>query len=276
MTARRLQHTTEPRDPAMQQASEVLQAMLATLRAAPAELPDGVPDRAAAEARLASGVPALTGEPLIDGSGLLTNARAIGAALRGMEEYDSADAVVRALDRAAPTIDLDLLATGALAGTWDEITDLAPRLDIDPHALTTVLDWAARPALRAGAAAVRSLLTAAAWSRGHCPACGASPTLSVIRGKENERWLHCGRCGTGWAFPRVRCPSCGERNHHRLGVLHGPGEGEYRRVEVCESCRGYVKSVAALEAPDADTVLELDLETAGLDFVAVERGYGRA
>jgi FdhE protein len=102
------------------------------------------------------------------------------------------------------------------------------------------------------------------------------PTLSVVRGKEHERWLHCGRCGTGWAFPRVRCPSCGESDHERLGYLHAAGEGEYRRVEVCDGCGCYVKSVALLDPPDADRLLELDLETAALDFVALESGYTRA
>jgi hypothetical protein len=37
-----------------------------------------------------------------------------------------------------------------------------------------------------------------------------------------------------------------------------------------------VKSVALLDAPDADRLLELDLETAALDFVALEGGYTRA
>jgi FdhE protein len=99
------------------------------------------------------------------------------------------------------------------------------------------------------------------------------PTLSVVRGKEHERRLHCGRCGTSWAFPRVRCPSCGESDHERLGYLHAAGEGEYRRAEVCDGCRSYVKSVALLDAPDADRLL--DLETAALDFIALEGGYTR-
>jgi formate dehydrogenase maturation protein FdhE len=51
------------------------------------------------------------------------------------------------------------------------------------------------------------------------------------------------------------------------------GEADFRRVEVCETCKGYLKSIAALDAPGADEVLRLDLETAGLDFVAVEHGY---
>lgn len=56
-------------------------------------------------------------------------------------------------------------------------------------------------------------------------------------------------------------------------MLHAEGEGEYRRVDVCDSCRGYVKTVSLLDVPDAGRVLELDFETAALDFLALEHGY---
>jgi formate dehydrogenase accessory protein FdhE len=262
-------------DAEMLRAAAALAALRNTWRSLSVGLPPGVPHLPAAEARLASGVAALTGEPLLDGAALLAHARAIAAALGAVEGFDAAGEVVEHICGAAADIDLDALASAALSGRWDGAEDIAARLDLDGYALTTLLDYAVRPALRAGAAAVQPLVAAAAWGRGHCPSCGAPPTLATVRGKEGDRFLHCGRCGSGWAFARVRCAACGERDHRKLGVLHGAGEGDYRRVEVCESCRAYLKSVAALSAPDADKVLELDLETAGLDFVAVERGYGR-
>ncbi len=198
-------------------------------------------------------------------------------ALTSMVPTDLSAALVRErLDHLGAGLDRGLLCRTAVEGAWDVAEVAAVPLGVDPDALATVLDWSARPALRAAAAALAPLLAGARWSRGHCPACGALPTLSVVHGKEHERRLHCGRCGTGWAFPRVRCPSCGESDHERLGYLHAAGEGEYRRAEVCDGCRCYVKSVALLDAPDADRLLELDLETAALDFVALEGGYTRA
>ena len=170
--------------------------------------------------------------------------------------------------------DRDRLAQASAEGAW-EVLAAAVSLNVDPDVLAIVLDWAARPALRAAAAAVGPLVLGAHWSRGHCPACGALPTRSVMRGKERERRLLCGRCGTGWAFPRVRCPSCGGSDHERMGYLHAAGEGEHRRAEVCDGCGGYVKSVALLDDPDADRLLQLDLETAALDFLALEGGYTR-
>lgn len=285
-----------PQHPDLRQAQGLLGALIGALRAAPAELPAGVPSSAAAEVRLASGIPALTGEPLADWCALARNVRVIADALADAGALAEADtrvdadarvdaqsmrrkpdtrAALRGLERLPDAIDREALAAAALAGAWDAAAAVAPHLGLDPDVLVTLLDYAARPALRAGAAHLRSLLVATRWSRGTCPACGSAPTLSVVRGKEHERHLHCGRCGTAWAFPRVRCPGCGETRHNQFGHLHAAGEGEFRRVEVCESCRGYVKSIAALDAPSADRLLELDLETAALDFLALEQGYSR-
>jgi FdhE protein len=158
---------------------------------------------------------------------------------------------------------------------WDEIGSLAAGLGLEPHALIALADYAARPALRAGALVVKPLTEGASWSRGTCPACGAAAALSVRAGKEGDRSLFCARCGTGWRYPRVRCPACGEGDHRRLGALHATGEGDYRRADVCDTCRSYVKSVAALDPPDPDGLLRLDLDTAALDFTAIELGYHR-
>ena len=277
MTARTPASPARPH-PELARAGAVLRALADAMRAAPTSLPPGVPDPEAADARLAEGIPALAGEPLLTWEDLVRNAGAVASALAPTEAGPAAALGVRQL-ASANGLDRAGLVEAALAGVRDELP-LAGLPDLDPDALAAVLDFAARPALRAAAAALAATLAArlavVPWERGQCPACGAPPTLSVIRGAEHERRLHCARCGTGWAFPRVRCPACGERDHARLGHLHAVGEGEYRRVEVCDSCHGYLKSVALLDAPDADRLLELDLETAALDFLALERGYTRA
>jgi FdhE protein len=265
-----------PAHPDLADAAALLRALAAAVRAVPIELPVGVPDAEAAGARLAGGVPALTGEPVLDWEHLQRGVAAVAGALAATDAGGVTALVREGLEGMPRGAERDRLAQASAEGAWQALEAAAVALELDPDALATVLDWAARPALRAAAAALAPLLAGARWSRGHCPACGALPTLSVVRGKEHERWLHCGRCGTGWAFPRVRCPSCGESDHERLGYLHAPGEGEYRRAEVCDGCGCYVKSVALLDPPDAERLLELDLETAALDFIALESGYTRA
>jgi FdhE protein len=71
------------------------------------------------------------------------------------------------------------------------------------------------------------------------------------------------------------CTYCGERDHRKLGSLVPEGEGDMLKVETCESCRGYLKSLATLQAMPPFELLLRDLETVELDLVAVERGYGR-
>jgi FdhE protein len=68
---------------------------------------------------------------------------------------------------------------------------------------------------------------------------------------------------------------CHEREHERLGSLVPQDTGETLKVETCASCRGYLKSLATLQAIPPFELLLRDLETIELDLVAVERGYGR-
>ena len=112
---------------------------------------------------------------------------------------------------------------------------------------------------------------------GRCPACGAPPSISFRKSMASSdgaaRFLGCGLCGTEWQTNRVRCPSCGETDPQRL-----PGwQSETHpaaRVEACETCQRYVKSVDL--TLDARAVPEVDeLRSLSLDLWAVERGYVR-
>lgn len=253
----------------------ILDALVRAMAMAPVALPPGTPDPEGAEARLASGIPGLEGERLITWSALLATTRVVADALVGTPAAETSREVIRRLDGDTAAIDGDALAAAALAGAWDLAELLLVGSALAPDTAIALLDYAARPSLRSGAASLRPLLGRVAWSRGRCPACGSPPALAVVHGKERERRLCCGRCGTTWPYERLRCPGCGERAHERLGGLHLVGEGEHRRADVCDGCRGYLKSIAVLDLPSADRVLTLDLETAGLDFLALEQGYRR-
>ncbi len=221
-----------------------------------AQLPNGVPNLDAARVRLTEGEPALAGEPLIDWPTLAANVRALGG--------DVSD--VAAITGEAA------LCEAALAGAWDSIPDNETKQEA-----ITLLDFATRPALRAGYAATRDLIALAQWTRGTCPACGALPIIAELRGaKDGEsRILRCGRCTAAWSFPRLACPSCDERDHKQLRYVHVDGEVDHRRAECCVSCGFYVKAVARLDPLSDAALLQLDLETIGLDALALERGFHR-
>jgi FdhE protein len=254
------------------------EAMLRTLASAVPEatLPAGVPHLGAVEARLASGVPALEGEPLLAGAELLANVRALATALQSV--VPGIGDLPEALRRSLCGNDADELARVAVAGEWSIAGEAAIRCGLEPDVVVTLLDYAARPALRAGARAVHDLVAQSGWKRGTCPSCGAAPQLAELHGSFDaigQRVLRCGRCLTGWPFPRLGCPACGETNHQQMAYLHGAGEDAFRRADVCVSCRQYLKSIAVLSPLGLTELLEMDLATAALDFAAMEQGFHR-
>ena len=260
-------------------------AAAATLRALAealpeATLPSGVPHIGAARERLAGGVPALEGEPLLDPVALLTNVRRLVEVLQAATQLDLGR-VVGVMEQIAASNGSAELAWAAQTGTWSAIAHWAERVGLESDTAITLLDHAARPALRAGAVAVAEPIERAHWRRGSCPACGTPPLLGELRGggtagsPEHDRVLRCGRCLSSWNFPRLRCTNCGETNHRRLSYLHGKGEGDFRRAEVCSSCNSYLKNIAVLAPLDALELLTADLTSAALDIAALDLGLHR-
>lgn len=113
------------------------------------------------------------------------------------------------------------------------------------------------------------------WQVGYCPHCAAWPILAEFRGLERERWLRCGRCGTGWRYPHQQCPFCENSDHRSLRYFAEEGKQDSQRVEVCEQCRGYLKTFATLGPWSLGEILLQDLATVEFDFLAQDRGYQR-
>ena len=112
---------------------------------------------------------------------------------------------------------------------------------------------------------------------GRCPVCSGPPALSVRRASPESdagrRFLLCAHCGGEWPFGRIRCPSCFDEDPDRLPTFQTekhPGV----RVEACEACRRYLKSIDLTR--DARPLPEVDdLLSVVLDLWAQEEGYTR-
>jgi formate dehydrogenase maturation protein FdhE len=110
-----------------------------------------------------------------------------------------------------------------------------------------------------------------------CPRCGGAPQLSILEtagavtADGSSRQLLCATCLTPWAFRRVVCPHCAEDDERKLGYFQSPAF-EHVRVDACDSCRRYLKSVdvgrLGLAVPLVDEVA-----AASLDAWALEHGY---
>ncbi len=156
----------------------------------------------------------------------------------------------------------------------DEIAAIAAAAGLDPGPLGSVAHLAALPVLHARWR-LQQDAAPAGWPHGHCPVCGAWPALVERRGLDRSHWLRCARCGGAWEVQPLWCIYCGEKDHRKLGSLVPEGAGETLKVDVCETCRGYLKSVATLQPIPPFELLLQDLETVELDLVAMERGYER-
>ncbi|GAC1647034.1 MAG: hypothetical protein NVS4B3_00450 [Gemmatimonadaceae bacterium] len=259
--------------PELAHSSAILRALIAAMGAIDATLPLGTPNADAARTRLEAGLPALEGESLVEPPRLIENVRMLALHLGAVEGIvsvaDAAETLTAMGDRLVDVVH------AALSGAWADLGAFAEHVGAEEYALLTLLDYAVRPALQAGGAAVADVVKGTAWSHGRCPVCGAPPVLAELRGKSGERFLRCGRCAASWEFARVGCPYCEAREHAYLSYLHGEGEESHRRAQTCDRCHAYIKELAALDPFSPVALLEIDLATAGLDLVAIERGYHR-
>ncbi|MBI4540907.1 MAG: formate dehydrogenase accessory protein FdhE [Gemmatimonadetes bacterium] len=112
---------------------------------------------------------------------------------------------------------------------------------------------------------------------GHCPFCGGAPWVAARRsaaeGDGASRFLACAVCGGEWSFARIRCPACSEHNPERLPCFRSDTYPAVR-IEACETCRRYVKSIdLTLDAraiPEVDDLLSLSM-----DLWAESEGFDR-
>ena len=109
-----------------------------------------------------------------------------------------------------------------------------------------------------------------------CPFCGSKPFVGVLRpeGDGGKRSLVCSFCYTEWEYLRIACPACEESRDDKMCV-YVARQFEHVRVEACETCRAYIKTVDLTK--DGLAVPEVDeLAAIPLTLWAEEHGYAKA
>jgi hypothetical protein len=229
-------------------------------------------------AKLARGVPALTGEPIPLPVPVLTpvlfqlcDALARGgagdAATHIRQELEGGKLDAASLLSASLNRDQAALRTGAMhRGLSPDLMWLVAELAVSPfaHALQRML--------LAGAADgdLRGALDA--WPHGYCPACGSWPAVAEVAG--GGRTLRCSFCSCAWVLPTYACIYCGESGEGF--VTAAPDEARKdRRIEVCASCGAYLKTIEVPALSPFPLLSISDIETTDLDVAAMEHGYAR-
>jgi FdhE protein len=214
--------------------------------------------------------------PLLHGSTLHPDARRLRRLVRELlrlaaEVGEGGASLARLRSR---RLDAPALLSAAIAHDADSIDRIASEADVEASALGVVARLAATPLLHACEKRLRQQVPVA-WMKGYCPICGAWPALAEMRGIERNRRLRCGRCGGDWAIPVLRCPFCDELRHDRLGSLLPESEEQKRRIDVCNTCKGYVKTFTTLAPKSLRSLAMDDLASVELDIAAQERDYAR-
>jgi FdhE protein len=120
-----------------------------------------------------------------------------------------------------------------------------------------------------------TVLQLESYTLAQCPLCHRKPAAGILRqqGDGGRRNLLCGFCLTEWEYRRVACSGCEEQDHAKLPVYIAESF-PHIRVECCDSCRTYLKSVDLTKNGLADPLVD-ELAFVPLDLWAQERGYAK-
>ena len=229
--------------------------------------------------KLASGIPALTGEPIqIPVDTLRPTLLGLVRALAEGGGGEATLAIRAAIDEGR--VDIAVLLTLALRREQGALRAFATKAGLGHDLLWLVLDLAAGPFAHALLHALFDQVPADSplhdafdrWSRGYCPLCGSWPVL--VEDLEGTRRLRCSFCAAGWDVISTGCLYCGESGD-RFSIV-APDPSQPRRViEACAACHGYTKVVATETSLPFPLLALADLESMDLDIAAMQHGLAR-
>ncbi|MBL0714190.1 MAG: formate dehydrogenase accessory protein FdhE [Desulfosarcina sp.] len=188
------------------------------------------------------------------GTGMRKSAAAVSGAVarRELQPQNLFERLLRGDDRFFQTT-ANRTGTDKNALAFIAYNSIAPSLELCAVQLSCYLD---REAVR---------------SKKNCPVCGSFPSLAVL-GEEGRRELHCSFCRHHWKAPRIFCAFCENTTAAELHYFFGEEEKDMR-VDVCEGCRKYIKTVdGRVVSRPVFAPLE-QVASLHLDIIAAEKGF---
>ena len=213
------------------------------------------------------------GHPLLAGASVPVDGEAAGRILNEIcWVLDTPEAIrLRESLRERP-IAFQAVADALLAGGNQVLVE---KRGVSDAFIAFVVLAALRPSFRRHRECLQPLAEEVPWHRAICPICGSAPSLAELRGEPGRRYLRCALCEAAWRVPRLRCPFCGTTDHTRLRYLKIEGDPGMR-LDLCDSCRRYIKTRIAPGGEAEADPFGLDLATLHLDALAWDQGFAGA
>ena len=176
------------------------------------------------------------------------------------------------------------LSQNYLLHTWLPLENFIKTYDLDHNLLFFLIKNSVKPFIESMAERVLPTCDLSPWSESICPICGSLPALAFLKpiksngdglvNKGKEKGLSCSLCNHTWQFPRLKCPFCLTDKQDALGYFYlDNGEKGYR-VDICNDCKCYIKTIDFEYCPISEELLFLeDIHTINLDLLAEKEGY---
>ncbi|THB69239.1 MAG: formate dehydrogenase accessory protein FdhE [Desulfovibrio sp.] len=169
---------------------------------------------------------------------------------------------------------LDQAFDAYLANNLEYFEDLADYTPKAPSLFRFLIQASASPSIVAAAQALSQHISDKVWNWGHCPLCASLPFMADLKDKEGRRHLSCSFCHTQYRVKRISCPYCGEEDFEKLSFYTAKEEPGFR-VDVCRSCRNYIKTTDFRQMDRKSSPLIDDLDSVVMDILAADKGYSR-
>lgn len=151
------------------------------------------------------------------------------------------------------------------------LADFAAKNHLNGELLALVLYNVAKPFVTGYARSLKAYVETGGWQQNHCPVCSRKPALAVRTADNNRRQLQCSFCDTRWAYKNLKCPHCLNEDHKTMRYF-SVEDDEIYLVQVCEKCRGYIKTVNEANLAQNEVALLTDVKTLHLDIIAEREG----
>jgi len=171
-------------------------------------------------------------------------------------------------------IDLELCLSKAVEGDHSYLSRVAGEGAIDKGVMNFLLYTTIKPFVETMASHLADKVNEELWDKGCCPICGSQPLMGELRGEEGKRIWMCSFCGSQWRGKRLMCPFCENTDHRTLRYFYTEKEKAYR-IDVCDKCKRYVKTVDTRQLAHEIFLPVEDLATLHLDILAADKGFKR-